>query len=97
MELRIFICAVVGAAILRFAPGLLLRVMLVLPRERVAVAARLLRSSSSVFRVRPEDSLGEPVSLPVKALLISSTLLALVALVTTILEWHPAALMLLLR
>ena len=102
MELRIFLYVLVGVMILRFAPGLLLRLVLAAPRRRVAAGARFLHGVSNAFQFRFDRREYEPVvvpsrTLPVKALLISTCLLVLAALVTTLLEWHPAGLMLLLR
>jgi hypothetical protein len=101
----VFLAVLVGLLILRLVPGLLLRMVLALPRHRVAASMRwvratrinvaLLRKSThveadAIITSRPGSRL--------KLVLVSSSLLALAALVTTAFwTWHSASLMMLLR
>lgn len=108
MILMVFCGVVVSLLILRLVPGLLLRIVLAVPRHRLVSAMRWLRArqiSIAVPRNNP-DVLADAASTSrpahaggrLKLVLVSSSLLVLAALVTTAFwTWHSSGLMMLLH
>jgi hypothetical protein len=96
MTLLVFAGVLVGLLILRLLPGLLLRLLLAIPRHRVVRAMRMIRGRSLSVSF---SSLRVPVgSSRLKLVVVSASLLALVVLVTSaVWTWHSTGLMLLLR
>ncbi len=95
MTLLVFLGIVVSLLILRLIPGLLLRLVLAIPRHHfVALMRRVHTRKISIALSRTRAT---PRS-RVKLVLVSSSLLALALLVTTAFwSWHSASLMMLLR
>jgi hypothetical protein len=108
MTLIIFLGVVVGLLILRLIPGLLLRLVLAIPRRHVAATMRWVRAprigvalprksvnalaDASITARRP------PAGGRLKLVLVSSSLLVLAVVVTTAFwTWHSTGLMMLLR
>lgn len=108
MTLMVFLGVVVGLLILRLIPGLLLRIVLAIPRHRVVSTMRWVRArriSIALPRTNP-NVLTDAVSTSrrahaggrLKFVLVSSSLLVLAALVTTAFwTWHSSGLMMLLQ
>lgn len=103
MALRVFLGLVVAATVIRVAPMLVLRLVLLLPGQRVARTVRFVRAvfsapspiSGELDHARTPRWIGIT---PVQLVLVSSSLLALMALIATaLLKWHPVGLLLLLR
>ncbi|MFL6304898.1 MAG: hypothetical protein ACJ72H_15305 [Candidatus Sulfotelmatobacter sp.] len=108
MTLMVFLGVLVSLLILRLVPGLLLRIVLAIPRHRVASSMRWVRArriSIALPRKSPNPlpdaastSHRAHASGRLKLVLVSSSLLVLAALVTTAFwTWHSSGLMLLLR
>jgi hypothetical protein len=108
MTLIVFLGVVVSLLILRLIPGLLLRLLLAVPRQRVAATMRLvrgwrigfvsLRQSANVLTGASTTSRRAPAVGRLKLVLLSSSLLVLAVLATTAFwTWHSTALMMLLR
>ncbi len=95
MTLLVFLGIVVSLLILRLIPGLLLRLVLAIPRHHfIALMRRVHGRKISIALSRTPTA---PRS-RVKLVLVSSSLLALALLVTTAFwSWHSASLMMLLR
>jgi hypothetical protein len=104
----VFLGVLVSLLILRLVPGLLLRLVLAVPRHRVAATVRWVRArriSTALLRKSthvPADEAITPSRTPtgsrLKLVLVSSSLLVLAALVTTAFwSWHSTGLMMLLR
>jgi hypothetical protein len=108
MTLMVFLGVVVSLLILRLIPGLLLRLLLAVPRQRVAATMRWVRGRR-IGVVSPRDSANvladasiasrrAPAAGRLKLVLVSSSLLVLAVLATTAFwTWHSTALMTLLR
>ncbi len=91
MILLVFFAVVSGLLILRLAPGALLKLFLLMPRQKCAGVVRWLRKSvsqswdASDLRTR-------------RVLVRASSLLAIAGLVTTaLLTWHAAELLLVMN
>jgi len=108
MTLMVFLGVVVSLLILRLIPGLLLRLLLAVPRQRVAATMRWVRArrigvvsprqSANVLTNASITSLRAPAVGRLKLALLSSSLLVLAVLATTAFwTWHSTALMMLLR
>lgn len=101
MTLLVFLGVVAGLLILRMVPSLLLRLILTMPRQRVIRTLRMVRTSPirTMVPARAATLSGAaPAANRLRMVLVSSSLLALAALVTTALwKWHATGLMLLLR
>jgi hypothetical protein len=107
MTLLVFLGVVVGLLILRLIPGLLLRMVLAIPRHRLMATLRSVRARQvSIALPRSTNVLAEaaitsrraPSGGRLKLVLVSSSLAILVALVTTAFwSWHSSGLMMLLR
>jgi hypothetical protein len=94
MTLLVFLGVVVSLLILRSIPGLLLRLVLAIPRQRLFATLHSARSRRiAIAFSTPAPSVGR-----MKLVLVSSSLLALAVLVTTA-YWstHSAFLMTLLQ
>lgn len=92
MTLLVFLGIVVSLLILRLVPGLLLRLVLAIPRHHFVALMRWVHSRriSVALPATPRSR--------VKLVLVSSSLLALALLATTAFwSWHSASLMMLLR
>jgi hypothetical protein len=108
MTLMVFLGVVVSLLILRLIPGLLLRLLLAVPRQRVAATMRWVRGrrigvvsprhSANVLADASITSRRAPAAGRLKLVLVSSSLLVLAVLATTAFwTWHSTALMTLLR
>jgi hypothetical protein len=108
MTLMVFLGVVVSLLILRLIPGLLLRLLLAVPRQRVAATMRWVRSRRiGIVSLRQRangltdasiTSRRTPGAGRLKLVLVSSSLLVLAVLATTAFwTWHSTALMMLLR
>jgi hypothetical protein len=108
MTLMVFLGVLVGLLILRLVPGLLLRIVLAIPRHRVALTMQWVRARriSIALPRKTSDVLAEAASTSrrvhaggrLKLVLVSSSLLVLAVLVTTaVWTWHASGLMLLLH
>jgi hypothetical protein len=108
MTLIIFLGVVVGLLILRLIPGLLLRLVLAIPRRHVAATMRwvrarrigvaLPRKSANALTDTSITTRRAPAGGRLKLVLVSSSLLVLAVLVTTAFwTWHSTGLMMLLR
>lgn len=108
MTLLVFLGVVVSLLILRLIPGLLLRLVLAIPRRRLVAAMRSIRArgisvalprrSANVLADAAITSRRAPAGGRLKLVLVSSSLAILVALVTTAFwSWHSSGLMMLLR
>ena len=96
MTLLVFLGIVVSLLILRLIPGLLLRLVLAIPRHRFVALMRRLHSRKISIAMRTRTP-ATPRS-RVKLVLVSSSLLVLALLATTAFwSWHSASLMMLLR
>lgn len=107
MTLIVFLGVVVSLLILRLIPGLLLRLVLAVPRQHVAATMRWVRGLR-IGVVSPRQSanvLTDAITSRraraagrLKLVLVSSSLLILAVLATTAFyTWHSTALMILLR
>jgi hypothetical protein len=102
MTLIVFLGVVVSLLILRLIPGLLLRLLLAVPRQRVAATMRWVRAWR-IGIVSPRQSASitsrrAPAAGRLKLVLLSSSLLVLAVVATTAFwTWHSTALMILLR
>jgi hypothetical protein len=102
MTLMVFLGVVVSLLILRLIPGLLLRLLLAVPRQRVAATMRWVRARQ-IGIVSPRQSASitfhrAPAAGRLKLALLSSSLLVLAVVATTAFwTWHSTALMMLLR
>jgi hypothetical protein len=103
----VFLGVVVSLLILRLIPGLLLRLVLAVPRQHVAATMRWVRDRR-IGIVSPRQSANVLTDAPItsrraatgrlKLVLVSSSLLVLAVLATTAFyTWHSTALMILLR
>jgi hypothetical protein len=103
----VFLGVVVSLLILRLVPGLLLRLVLAIPRHRLAAIMRLVRARGISVSL-PRKSANAPADATImssrahtgrlKLVLVSSSLLVLAVLVTTAFwSWHSTGLMMLLR
>jgi hypothetical protein len=108
MTLIVFLGVVVSLLILRLIPGLLLRLLLAVPRQHVAATMRWVRArrigvvtprqSANVLTSVSISSRRAPAVGRLKLVLLSSSLLVLAVLATTAFwTWHSTALMVLLR
>ena len=108
MTLMVFLGVVVSLLILRLIPGLLLRLLLAIPRQRVAATMRWVRSRRMGFALSRKSAnvLADasityrraPAVGRLKLVLVSSSLLVLAVLATTAFwTWHSTGLMMLLR
>lgn len=106
MTLMVFLGVVLSLLILRLVPGLLLRIVLAVPRHRVASTMRWVRSQriSIAFPRKSPNLLADTgtgrarAGGRLKLVLVSSSLLVLAALVTTAFwTWHSSGLMMLLH
>jgi hypothetical protein len=108
MTLMVFLGVVVSLLILRLIPGLLLRLLLAVPRQRVAATMRWVRGrrigvvsprhGANVLADASITSRRAPAAGRLKLVLVSSSLLVLAVLATTAFwTWHSTALMTLLR
>ncbi|HXP10398.1 MAG TPA: hypothetical protein VN828_17990 [Acidobacteriaceae bacterium] len=109
MTLMVFLGVVVSLLILRLIPGLLLRLLLAIPRQRVAATMRWVRSRRMGFALsrKSANALADDASITyrrapavgrLKLVLVSSSLLVLAVLATTAFwTWHSTALMMMLR
>ena len=108
MTLMVFLGVVVSLLILRLIPGLLLRLLLAVPRQRVAATMRWIRTrrigivsprrSANVLTDGSITSRRTPGAGRLKLVLLSSSLLVLAVLATTAFwTWHSTSLMMLLR
>lgn len=101
MTLLVFLGVVVSLLILRLIPGLLLRLVLAIPRHRLMAAMRSIRArrvSVALPRRGAITSRRASSGGRLKLVLVSSSLAILVALVTTAFwTWHSSGLMMLLR
>jgi hypothetical protein len=108
MTLIVFLGVLVSLLILRLIPGLLLRLLLAVPRQRVAAIMRGIRGrrigvvsprrSANVLVDASITSRRAPAAGRLKLVLVSSSLLVLAVLATTAFwTWHSTALMMLLR
>jgi hypothetical protein len=95
MTLLVFLGIVVSLLILRLIPGLLLRLVLAIPRHHFVALMRQVHSRK--ISIALSRTAATPRS-RVKLVLVSSSLLALALLATTAFwSWHSASLMMLLR
>jgi hypothetical protein len=107
MTLMVFLGVLVSLLILRLVPGLLLRLVLAIPRDRLAASMRWLRARRiDIALSRKSASVLADAAITsrrahtgrLKLVLVSSSLLVLAALVTTAFwSWHSTGLMMLLR
>jgi hypothetical protein len=96
MTLLVFLGIAVSLLILRLIPGLLLRLVLAIPRHHFVALMRRMHSRKISIAMLPRTP-ATPRS-RVKLVLVSSSLLALALLATTAFwSWHSASLMMLLR
>ncbi|HEY3988501.1 MAG TPA: hypothetical protein VGM02_04325 [Acidobacteriaceae bacterium] len=108
MTLLVFLGIVVSLLILRLVPGLLLRLVLAIPRHHLIAITRWVRDRR-IGIVLPRKTAsafaGEAIAVAprrsgsrLKLVLVSSSLLFLAILATTAFwSWHSTALMMLLR
>jgi hypothetical protein len=95
MTLLVFLGIVVSLLVLRLIPGLLLRLVLAIPRHHFVALMRQVHSRK--ISIALSRTAATPRS-RVKLVLVSSSLLALALLATTAFwSWHSASLMMLLR
>ena len=108
MTLMVFVGVLVSLLILRLVPGLLLRLVLAVPRHRVAATMRWVRARRISIALPPKStnvladtaiaSRHASAGGRLKLVLVSSSLLVLAALASTAFwSWHSAGLMMLLR
>jgi hypothetical protein len=105
MTLLVFLGVVVSLLILRLVPGLLLRLVLAIPRHRLAAAMRWMRAQRIGIALPRTSTTGAAITASrtpavgrLKLVLVSSSLLVLAVLVTTAFwTWHSTGLMMLLR
>ncbi len=108
MTLMVFLGVVVGLLILRLVPGLLLRIVLAIPRHRVTstmhwvraqrISIALPRKTSNVLADAAGTFPRAHAGGRLKLVLVSSSLLVLAVLVTTAFwTWHSSGLMMLLH
>jgi hypothetical protein len=96
MTLLVFLGIVVSLLILRLIPGLLLRLVLAVPRHHFVALMRRIHNRKISIAMLPRTP-ATPRS-RLKLVLVSSSLLALALLATTAFwSWHSASLMMLLR
>lgn len=107
MTLMVFFGVVVSLLILRLVPGLLLRLLLAIPRHRVAATIHWVRARRISIAL-PRTSTKVPADTAItsrrahpgrlKLVLVSSSLLVLAVLASTAFwTWHSTGLMMLLR
>jgi hypothetical protein len=108
MTLMVFLGVLVSLLILRLIPGLMLRLVLAIPRHRMAVMMRwihgrpggiaLPRNSATAIFNAPIAVSSAPSGARVKLFLVTSSVLVLVVLATTAFwSWHSTALMMLVH
>jgi uncharacterized protein YjiS (DUF1127 family) len=107
MTLMVFLGVLVSLLILRLVPGLLLRLVLAIPRHRLAASMGWLRArrieialSRKSTRALADAAITSRRAHPgrLKLVLVSSSLVVLAALVTTAFwTWHSTGLMMLLQ